>query len=363
MKKYIAVFMTVCLLITVIPVYATATYSSDTETSACAVAVQWLQNNYQRYYTLRNIEADVYRTFDTETSTKYYILLTCETMLKANSATELPYIQGMMSAVAAAESTVNITSVARAAVSTQITKKINEIEDNYIGVYTDMSVDVVVEVPNQNGAPVIFYYDGESTTLYPINVLSIDDNAMRQDGIYMAEDMLSNAGNVDVALANISSYTYNGSDARYYALDWCENVTICCRCQVECDAPYNSANWNPDYVGYSHADCANFVSQCLVDGGLPTDTTWNVGTSAWTGAYALVNYLVNNGYADSCTFSAACAGDIIKWNNYPHVGLVTYNDTVVHKYTGHTRDRKNQVFTSNDMTNFNCSYYEMDSIT
>ena len=62
------------------------------------------------------------------------------------------------------------------------------------------------------------------------------------------------------------------------------------------DAGYNTgtmnpSQYNPAYNYYSGADCANFVSQCLVAGGLPRDTTWHEYTSAWKGARNLHDYL------------------------------------------------------------------------
>lgn len=59
---------------------------------------------------------------------------------------------------------------------------------------------------------------------------------------------------------------------------------------------------NPLFTDYGDADCTNYVSQCLLAGGLQTDGVWNIpgttaGTVAWTTADGLKNYLKDYGLA------------------------------------------------------------------
>lgn len=61
--------------------------------------------------------------------------------------------------------------------------------------------------------------------------------------------------------------------------------------------------YNPAYVSFPGHDCSNFVSQCLVAGGLPQDSVWNpnAGIDPQTGyndwrTTALKDYLINKGY-------------------------------------------------------------------
>lgn len=69
------------------------------------------------------------------------------------------------------------------------------------------------------------------------------------------------------------------------------------------------------YVTQS-ADCANFVSQCLVAGGLSTDSTWKPYSVPWVRASALADYLISIGYpsvsADSTTIFP---GNPVYWKN------------------------------------------------
>ena len=74
---------------------------------------------------------------------------------------------------------------------------------------------------------------------------------------------------------------------------------------------YNSA-----YSYYNNADCANFVSQCLEAGGLPTDSTWKTYTTAWVNAKGLANYLINKGYVSyTANSNNIFPGNPVYWIN------------------------------------------------
>ena len=75
-----------------------------------------------------------------------------------------------------------------------------------------------------------------------------------------------------VPTGDIPSYNINGALA--YADQW-------------------ALSRNPAYSDYTGrgGDCANFVSQCLCAGGLPTDGTWYKDSKAWIAVIALSNYL------------------------------------------------------------------------
>lgn len=60
---------------------------------------------------------------------------------------------------------------------------------------------------------------------------------------------------------------------------------------------------SPYFTDYGDADCTNYVSQCLLAGGLQTNSVWNipgtlgVSTVAWATADGLKNYLKDYGLA------------------------------------------------------------------
>lgn len=90
---------------------------------------------------------------------------------------------------------------------------------------------------------------------------------------------------------------------------------------------------NTAYADHTTNDCANFVSQCLAAGGIPTNDTWKPESSAWIGCGDFYRFLTNGGYgtssAELCTTKAAKVGDVIvkyKDSWYLHAMLVVGKD-------------------------------------
>lgn len=86
---------------------------------------------------------------------------------------------------------------------------------------------------------------------------------------------------------------------------------------------WNTRNRNYNY--YSGRNCANFVSQCLVAGGIPTNSTWKNTSYAFVNCTGLKNYFVNNykvTYKSNPSASNIKAGDVIYTNGGGHVMFV-----------------------------------------
>lgn len=86
---------------------------------------------------------------------------------------------------------------------------------------------------------------------------------------------------------------------------------------------WNKRNTNYNY--YSGRNCANFVSQCLVAGGLPTNSTWKNGTYAFVNCTGLKNYFVSNykvTYKSNPSASDIKPGDVIYTDGGGHVMFV-----------------------------------------
>ena len=97
--------------------------------------------------------------------------------------------------------------------------------------------------------------------------------------------------------------------------------------------------------GHCHNDCACFVSQCMVAGGIDPTDTWYYSSSKWASASQLINFITSSEVGGYATTYANCnAGNIVYWTG--HITLCTLNDTVTHRYTGHTNDRNNSKFSS-----------------
>lgn len=97
--------------------------------------------------------------------------------------------------------------------------------------------------------------------------------------------------------------------------------------------------------GHCHDDCACFVSQCMVAGGIKPTDTWKYCTGTWHSASKLIDFITSDevgGY--ETTYESCNAGNIVYWAG--HITLCTLNDTVTHRYSGHTNDRNNSLFSS-----------------
>ena len=104
-----------------------------------------------------------------------------------------------------------------------------------------------------------------------------------------------------------------------------------------------------DYTGRG-GDCANFVSQCLMAGGMPTDGTWYKDSKAWIAVIAMSNWLcgtygVPRLVADNSNVlpgSPVCYQWHSNWQasfKPNHVTICTgYNAQGVPVVCGHTRD-------------------------
>ena len=77
--------------------------------------------------------------------------------------------------------------------------------------------------------------------------------------VYMPNDIFGKNNISKVKAAT----TYNGGAAANYGLTYTDN-----------SGGTNVNSYNSGYAYFQGNDCANYVSQCLVAGGLQTDGTW-----------------------------------------------------------------------------------------
>ena len=130
-----------------------------------------------------------------------------------------------------------------------------------------------------------------------------------------------------MAATAAKSYTYNVSKAIAYADKYCINY----------NSAYNS------YKGRG-GDCANFVSQCLYNGGFQQDSTWYKHSVAWINVMKQIAHFKQYG-----TFMKATNGNLLRgnpiyfdWNGdstYDHATIcVGRNNSGVAILDSHTRD-------------------------
>ncbi len=129
------------------------------------------------------------------------------------------------------------------------------------------------------------------------------------------------------------SLSYNPSAAVNYALTYCRS-------------------YNPNYNRYPGADCANFVSQCLIAGG--ESLSGCGGKDGW-GAIPYVPNLTaclsSRGWHSSSTRPGSFrAGYPFFMNAYQHAMLATRVNSGSVNYAGHTNDRCGDVTISSGVT-------------
>lgn len=112
--------------------------------------------------------------------------------------------------------------------------------------------------------------------------------------------------------------------------------------------------YNQKYDWYCANDCANYVSQAMLAGGVPTSSTWEPGKTAWINCDDLAKYFTQTHNWWSTTNFANCnAGGIIAQysktdGDLTHVMMNVKNDTVERRFSAHTNDRYWQEYKDND---------------
>lgn len=326
--------------------------NADMSDTVIQAVKDWFYPNYGEFYNIIDEEFVITRTHDTGTATNYTVFVFCRTSPKAESVEDLPFVQGMRNELevqAAARSTnYALTEVA-------VNNYLAEIDFSHD--YEVLTLDIVVSVNHDarsTATTTLYFQDGATTSLYPIDVANLDSSEMYAEG-QSAVEPVAEAYMATAMTRGLS--TYDRIAARDYALKWTgENITQCYDDGTSCKVYQDRTKWNNEEYPYistlKHSDCADFVSQCVHEGGIPVEEgKWerfkdgNAATNpwAWTGVTSLPNYMTSKGYWDESTFELANAGNIICWPDY-HIGLITLNDTMTHRYTAHTNDRYDRQF-------------------
>lgn len=144
-----------------------------------------------------------------------------------------------------------------------------------------------------------------------------------------------------------TSAVYNRLAARDYANSWTSNTSARCTSNLL----QNTYYYNPAYQTQGCADCANYASQSMYAGGIPTSSSWQPYTTSWIRADSFITYMVLNGYMTPTTNINECVA------GYPfglfnssgvctHVMIMVSNDGVVRKFSAHTNDRLQYTWSS-----------------
>lgn len=326
---------------------------------------QFFRESDKDLYSLVGFRFDDGEVTQSDGSVQYKTTVTVSERLKAQSVEEMPYIAGYLDELGASSySTMAASDKAELAKSTfglNQDTALTEAQQNVVGTFVQ-SMDATVEMFDEYiGETSDFTYhikvsapvaEPDNITLTGLdefdNDVNINEYELRSyDEIYRngAEDAQAAVQSMMISPAwvatKINNYnSYNRIAARDYAYKYW-------------------SSYNPAYTSYkgNGGDCANFVSQCLHAGGIPTDTTWKADSVSWIRASAVPSYMMNKGYATKTSYTNATAGSFAYTSSGAgHAVLVTINDGAKIAYTAHTTDRKDAAFSSTDL-NGNYSFY------
>lgn len=326
---------------------------------------QFFRESDKDLYSLVGFRFDDGEVTQSDGSVQYKTTVTVSERLKAQSVEEMPYIAGYLDELGASSySTMAASDKAELAKSTfglNQDTALTEAQQNVVDTFVQ-SMDTTVEMFDEYiGETSDFTYhikvsapvaEPDNITLTGLdefdNDVNINEYELRSyDEIYRngAEDAQAAVQSMMISPAwvatKINNYnSYNRIAARDYAYKYW-------------------SSYNPAYTSYkgNGGDCANFVSQCLHAGGIPTDTTWKADSVSWIRASAVPSYMMNKGYATKTSYTNATAGSFAYTSSGAgHAVLVTINDGAKIAYTAHTTDRKDAAFSSTDL-NGNYSFY------
>lgn len=326
---------------------------------------QFFRESDKDLYSLVGFRFDDGEVTQSDGSVQYKTTVTVSERLKAQSVEEMPYIAGYLDELGASSYATMAASdkaeLAKSAFGLDQDTALTEAQQNVVDTFVQ-SMDTTVEMFDEYiGETSDFTYhikvsapvaEPDNITLTGLdefdNDVNINEYELRSyDEIYHngAEDAQAAVQSMMISPAwvatKINNYnSYNRIAARDYAYKYW-------------------SSYNPAYTSYkgNGGDCANFVSQCLHAGGIPTDTTWKADSVSWIRASAVPSYMMNKGYATKTSYTNATAGSFAYTSSGAgHAVLVTINDGAKIAYTAHTTDRKDAAFSSTDL-NGNYSFY------
>lgn len=352
-KKIIASLLAAAMIIGTASGFSTPVSAETTVEDAVIQSVEnWFMENYEPFYDIIDEEFTVTRTHDNGDTTSYTVSVYCQTKLKSQEPEDIPYVKGLYDAMATQRATNAYAAIAETAIDDYVSTL--DITDDY----NVLTMDIVVEVSNNpvtrsQDSFTLYYQDGMNTQLSPIDDLELDSSEMYANGLADAQPIISEYAQKASTASTRGYSAYDRIAARDYAIRWTGSDVRGCNVHTSgCTILQDSSKWNEAQYPYSsmflHNDCANFVSQCLKAGGIPTSSGWyrnyNDFNTTWIRVKELRDYMCNNNYWDESDFYWANAGNILYQSDGGHIMLITLNDGLTNRYTAHTNDRHDYAF-------------------
>lgn len=357
------------LLVTVMALSVSAMATFSPAGTIVNRALEEVTELYTDIYTISDASAYLMnQTMDENGNAVYIVETSFKRTLKAASALEIPAISGMIEAKKQLEDPVEIQ-----AAEEYIAARIADMEENYIGVEQDTNVTLRVTLPavlptsaslkNAVTHETIEVECGIGEDEYgPLDAIAPRSATEQQEtGSALVEEAVSIASLMTDRGTphNATILDYNRIAARNYAR------LFSCDKGISTDHP---SCHNDKYEFFEGNDCANFVSQCLENGGLPRDSQWYPYSSYWktTGnsGSGLRQYITNNDlFFKTTNVNKAFAGSIINQlnsngTNAGHIGLIDQNDFSTVTFCAHTNCRSSKPVSFIGYKNYYVPYYD-----
>ncbi|MBU5437195.1 amidase domain-containing protein [Tissierella sp. MSJ-40] len=330
----------------------------------------FLTKGYSEYYDINSVETVFDEiNIDEEDNIVAIVRTTMNNVLKAKAVEELPYVKGMLKkvnlntlsyesddetmSIVAANNENNLNANQIEVTSRIINDKFKDLKQ-YIGESDDTNFIFRVTASARDGqidmSTINMFAENIDEFIPAEEMLPKAEYEYEQEGFKYLETEISRADTIYSKEMSPTLYSnYDRLKARDYANKYTSNTTKKC---PHGEALMDTSKYNSNYSWYCHNDCANYVSQSLKAGGLPTDSTWKGGSTAWINCEKLTDYMVNTKkYWKKSDYENANAGGVIMMKNSQgrryHTVMIVKNDTVTRQFSGHTNDRLQSAYSKN----------------
>lgn len=363
--KFVSLLLALALLISALAMGAAASGNQLITDEQILQAAQPLISAEAEYYDISSVTVqNVAEEANTDGTTNVRCDLVFTMCLKAESVEDLPYVAGLLDGIDMTSMTEcmevgqitvsastniagpSISLTEEAVVAKQAADFMADVAEN-IGNSMELTFPVVLNVA-ADGTVNSIYGLGDNGSFPLSDYFPASRTEMYQDGLNHADSILVSASTIAAEINVATLVVYYRVDARNYANLYTSNATS----TYNGSGTYmNPSYYNSSYTFFKDADCANFVSQAIRRGGIPTTATWQPYTYAWVNAEKLRAYLKSSGLVEVSNFASCNAGGIICCIDYEddlcdHVVMCVLNDTVNRAYSAHTNDCKQRAYTS-----------------
>ena len=237
---------------------------------------------------------------------------------------------------------------------------VTNLQDEYIGTSSEFNIELRATIDEQGNVLKLEYglfseYSDDITTVIPASNESMIQAGEKQvsETVNMAlEKVAQNASFSAITPASNTNFIYYRTKARDYANTYTSSPDRHYCSTHEDYICQDSTKYNKWYFYFCCKDCANYVSQAMYAGGVPKDNIWipNKSCAAWNSCKQLrYHFTKKTNYWTKTTYNNCNAGGVIllidSSGNPSHAMMNVLIDSVTTKYSAHTNDRDEKVYT------------------